>query len=106
MYVLRSVADPFNFYLGICDQKYRHRLYIHIITELCVLCVRSTGSTLITLVRIGYAMRSKYVRAQCSYYNTGVKCLKEEKLTKSIEKGYAKCFAKYLKILYSKILIG
>ena len=47
--------------------------YKQIITELHVPCVRSTGSTLITLVHIGYAMRSKYARAQCSYYNTGVK---------------------------------
>ena len=44
--------------------------HIHIITELRVPCVRSTGSTLITLVRIGYVMRSSM---QGSYYNMGVK---------------------------------
>ena len=55
--------------------------YTHIITELRIPCVHSTGSTLITLVRIGYAKRSKYVRAQRSYYNMGVKWLKEEELT-------------------------
>ena len=51
------------------------------ITELRVSCVRSTGSALITLVRIGYVTRSKNVRTQHSYYNTGVKWLKEEGLT-------------------------
>ena len=56
----------------------------HIKTNLRIPCVRSTGSTLITLVRIGYAMRSKYVRAQRSYYYTGVKWLKEEELTQTI----------------------
>ena len=53
--------------------------YTHIITELRIPCVRSTGST---LVRIGKEQkRSKYVRAQRSYYNMGVKWLKEEELT-------------------------
>ena len=47
--------------------------HICTITELHVHCVLSTGSTLITLVHIGYATRSKYVRAQRSYYITGVK---------------------------------
>ena len=41
--------------------------HICTITELHVHCVRSTGSTLITLVHIGYATRSKYVSAQHSY---------------------------------------
>ena len=33
-------------------------MYIHIITKLRIPCIRSTGSTLITLVRIGYVVRS------------------------------------------------
>ena len=47
--------------------------HICTITELYVHRVRSTERTLITLVQIGYATRSKYIRVQRSYYITGVK---------------------------------